>query len=716
MLLLCLPLFHAMSAQRAPIARQTPRAGLTITSSTRLAAGTYTLPAAPSLDSAVIVVRGDNITLDMRGVTLQGSRSDAEPDEGQGVAIRIEGGRNVRVVGARIRGYKVAIMARGTRALVLDSNDVSHNWKPRLFSVIEHESLADWLSYHHNEKDEWLRFGSAIYLADVKGGSIRGNRAEQGMNGLMLVRSDSLNIRDNDFSFNSGLGIGMYRSSDNRIVGNRVDYNVRGYSHGFFNRGQDSADLLMFEQCLRNVVAYNSMTHGGDGLFVWAGQETMDTGQGGVNDNVFVMNDFSFAPTNGMEATFSRNQFIGNRVQGSWHGLWGGYSYNSRIIGNCFINNTEGVTIEHGQDNVVGANRFVGNTIGVRLWADSIEPSDWGYPKHRDTRSRDWQIVQNTFVREKEPIRIRQTTALDTSRNAYIDSVGIACNPRTLVPTTAWWKVPQIDAEPRDWPQRAVARRDRSAIVVDEWGPYDWRSPKLWPIDSARTAPLRLRVLGPPGRWRLLRMHGIRSISRPTGNVGDTIVVTPEPDSVGNMSLQLEYRGAATEQPNGARAAQGVAVPFAYTFFEPAQSWRMRIYAWSDSTDPRSKPAAFDSLLMRSPRIVRSASRLDWMWYRPTIAGIPQTRMAMDATTRVTLAPGAYTLRTLSDDAIRVWVDGALVIDHWTPHETAPDYAALTGGAHDIRVQYVQVDGWTELRLDFVRGAVHRSAGSAGPH
>jgi hypothetical protein len=132
----------------------------------------------------------------------------------------------------------VGILARGTRALTLDSNDLSHSWKPRLFSLVEHESLNDWLSYLKNEQDEWLRFGA-----------------------------------------------GMYRSSWN------------------------------------NTLAYNSRTHGGDGLFLWAGQETMDTGKVGSNDNVFLVNDFSFAPTNGMEATSSRNQFTGNRVAGNTHGL-----------------------------------------------------------------------------------------------------------------------------------------------------------------------------------------------------------------------------------------------------------------------------------------------------------------------------------------------------------------------------------------------------------
>src|SRR5450759_1740511 len=182
---------------------------------------------------------------------MDGTAADANPDAASGVAVRIEGGRNVRILNGRIRGYKVAVLARGTGGLSLIDNDLSYNWKPRLYSLIEHESLIDWLSFHHNEKDEWLRYGSGIYLAGVAGGEIRGNTVEQGMNGLMLVRTNGLQIWNDNFSFNSGLGIGLYRSSGNSIVHNRDDYDVRGYSDSFYRRGQDAADLLMYEQSSR---------------------------------------------------------------------------------------------------------------------------------------------------------------------------------------------------------------------------------------------------------------------------------------------------------------------------------------------------------------------------------------------------------------------------------------------------------------------------------
>ena len=111
---------------------------------------------------------------------LEGTSPTADPDQAKGIAIRVDGGRNVRIVGARIRGYKVGILVRGTRNIEIRDSNLSHNWKPRLFSLVEHESLVDWLSFHNNESNEWLRFGAAIYLDNVSGGLIAGNDGHAG--------------------------------------------------------------------------------------------------------------------------------------------------------------------------------------------------------------------------------------------------------------------------------------------------------------------------------------------------------------------------------------------------------------------------------------------------------------------------------------------------------------------------------------------------------
>jgi parallel beta-helix repeat protein len=633
------------------------RPGMVITQSMRVARRTYTLSGAP------IAIRGSNITVDFNGATLEGAPAGTEPDRRRGVAILVDSGSNIRITNVKLRGYRFGILARGTRGLTLLNNDLSDTWKPRLFSLIEHESLVDWLSFHHNDNNEWLRFGAAIYLEDITGGELRQNTALGGMNGLLLVRSDSLMVRDNTFSFNSGLGIGLYRSSDNTIVHNQVDYNVRGYSHGFYTRGQDSAGLLIYEQSNRNIVAFNSLTHGGDGVFLWAGQTTMDSGSGGSNDNLFYGNDVSYATANGVEATFSRNRIIANKAWGSEYGIWAGYSYETEIIANDFKHNRTGIAIEHGQDNTIALNTFDGDSTAIRLWADSIAPSEWGYPKHRDTRSRDYKIGGNVFQKNQTVLRVSNTTGLDTAAAAL---------RRPAPPLFS----PPVSAAPSS----RLTPRGRSAIIVDEWGPYDYRLPKLWPLDSSRAVPLRLATLGPAGKWTVVGSDGIVALSRIAGSIGDPIVVTPRANARGDWSITLE-----TEK--GER--------FSYARFDPEITWRVRIA---------------DSL--------RTLPRLDFMWYRPpkAFAFLPPGNWGLEAAGTVTLPEGGtYSLRTISDDAVRVWVDGTLVIDAWTPHESRVDYAPLTPGEHGLRVEYRQVDGWVELRVDIIRGS-SRSPGSPGPH
>jgi parallel beta-helix repeat protein len=649
--------------------------GMVITQSVIVKPKTYRLSGPP------IIVRGDGILVDFRGATLQGSDPAVEPDLRPDTAIVIDGGRNIVIANAHIHGYKFGILARGTRGLRLSGNDVSHNWKPRLFSGVEHESLVDWLSFHHNEKDEWLRFGAAMYLQDISGGEVRNNLSASGMNALMLVRSAGVVVRDNNFSFNSGLGIGLYRSSDDTIVHNRLDYNVRGYSHGHYTRGQDSADLLLFEQSCRNVVAFNSLTHGGDGVFLWAGQTTMDSGTGGANDNLFYGNDVSYSTANGVEITFSRNRVVANKAWGNEYGVWGGYSYDTEIVGNDFKGNRTGIAIEHGQNNTIVGNRFDHDSTAIRLWADSIEPSDWGYPKHHDTRSRDYHIARNEFIGNTTRLLVRNTTGLDT--------------------TSAILHQPSPTFMADSVPSSELSSRGRSAIIIDEWGPYDWQWPKLVPLGrdtsgggGVGVVRYRFAALGPKLRvpWRLRASHGVAALrtiegSAGAGLIGDTVVVTPSDRSDWSLTLTS----------NGKR--------FEYEVFEPKIDWAVRFSVDSPAAPEAPGPPA------------RGQPRLDLMWYRPPprFSFLPQRNWSLQASGTVTLPPGSYSLRTISDDAVRVWIDGVLAIDDWTPHESRVDYAPIATGRHDLRVEYRQVDGWVELRVDIIRGSA-RSTGSPGPH
>ena len=680
--------------------------------------GVYRLTASEDLKTPALTIRGNNITIDFNGATLAGGPETADPDSFAGVGILIDGGSQITVKNAVIRGYKVGILARHSNGLHLTGNDLSYNWKQRLYSRIEKESLVDWMSYHQNEKDEWLRYGAAIYLSGCDNAEIDRNTVVQGQNGLMVTGSQGLKIWNNTFQFLSAIGVGLYRVIDSTIMHNKIDWCVRGYSHGFYNRGQDSAGLLMYEQSSNNRVAYNSITHGGDGLFLWAGQSTMDTGKGGSNDNEFFHNDFSHAVANGIEATFSRNDFFSNRIEECWHGVWGGYSYDSRWQDNTFARNQEGIAIEHGQRNTIIGNTFDGDDVAIRLWQNASQDPDWGYVKNRDTKSHGYEILGNRFRNNKTALQIKDTadvTVANTFENVDTKLALEGSTPGVSVETATLPLASMMPATGRlldgmDPMIKKGARRGRDTIIVDEWGPYDWKSPKLWPAFAPprpATAPqaddvVPLKVLGPPGTWKVRSVRG-GSVSARGGKMGDQLTVTPAADPIIDYDLALEYRGGPVVSPRGEKTAAGKPYLFHYSRFFAPIDWRIKLFEYSDATDPLKQPDAFAKLVGGVPLTEVSHDRLDYISGREIEDGVPRDRFALVAEGTVTLPAGEYTITLISDDGARVWVDGEEVIDAWAPHESRVDHAVIRGGVRKFKVEYYEIGGFAELRFDIQR-------------
>jgi len=669
--------------------------GMVIDHSITVKPGTYRLPSA-SLDAPALVIRGAGITVDLTGVTIEGGEPYADPDGYTGNGLLIDGASTVTIRGGAVRGYKVGIRARQSPKLHVTGVDASYNYKQHLWSGIEHESLLDWMSYHQNDKDEWLRYGAAIYVTDCDDCEFDNNTAVQGENGLLLTRSTGARIWNNTFSWNSALGLGLYRVSYGEIHHNRLDWDVRGYSDGFYFRGQDSSAILIYEQSNHNHFQDNSATHGGDGVFLWAGQSTMDTGQGGVNDNLFIDNDFSHAVANGIEATFSRNAFVSNRVDDCWHGVWGGYSYDSVFVDNSFKGNIEGIAIEHGQNNRILNNRFSGGDVGIRLWANLTQDPSWGYAKNRDTKSHGYEIVGNSFDGVKQDLQILRTDDVRLSRH---DDFKLDF-PHALMPNLPEFMDAKLPAN---------ARRGRSTIIVDEWGPYDYKSPKLRPVGKPSDRPLKLRVLGPEGQWRLKSIRGGTTDAKsgviaPWPAAASEIIVTPanRANQPTDLEITLEYVGGEVVSPRGEKTAAGQPYTFTYTLFEPVPAWSVTAWTFDEAADPIAHPEAFLSRLKTTPAKSFSAPRLDWTSGGTFIDGLPRDRVALTADGDVNLTTSVI-MDVISDDGIKVWVDGTLMVDRWSVHESELDHVALARGKHHIRIEYFEHTGWQELSVRFRR-------------
>lgn len=556
----------------------------------------------------VLIIEGEGLTVDFGGTLLKGSKADTLPSAFTGLAVLVRNSKNVTIRNLNARGYKVALMAENTDSLIIEDCDFSYNYRQRMKSTPEKEDLSDWLYYHHNEENEWLRYGAAVYLKDCDVATVRRLRVTGGQNGLMLTNCNQGTFYNNTIHFNSGIGIGLYRSSHNKVMHNRMDWNVRGFSYGVYSRGQDSAGILCYEQSSNNTFAYNSATHSGDGFFLWAGQHTMDTGEGGCNDNIIYGNDFSHAPTNGIEVTFSRNIIAANRLHECRYGIWGGYSYESLMSANEITGCDYGIAIEHGQDNAIQYNLFDSCSVGVTLWERAEQPEDWGYAQERDVQSRDYTLQHNVFYKTQVPLSISGTTkvAINDDNQFYAfqtlleaaqpneslvlvknrvgdgglgDASAFARdNPPSELPAPTvrsdWQKAKREQMsiqkfQPTPLPDGMDALqpeshlRGRKYILVTEWGPYDFRRPIIW-RRAADDRTMTFLLLGPQGNWRLTGGEGFTRVTPKTGTFPATVTAEVDPEATGHV-LDFEFVGEAVTTEFGQDLKRGAGVTFQWS-------------------------------------------------------------------------------------------------------------------------------------------------------
>jgi hypothetical protein len=69
-------------------------------------------------------------------------------------------------------------------------------------------------------------------------------------------------------------------------------------------------------------------------------------------------------------------------------------------------------------------------------------------------------------------------------------------------------------------------------------------------------------------------------------------------------------------------------------------------------------------------------------------------------------ASGTYRLTTVSDDGVRLWLDGKLLVENWTDHAPTEDHATLgltAGRPVELKLEYYQGGGGSTARLKWTR-------------
>jgi hypothetical protein len=256
--------------------------------------------------------------------------------------------------------------------------------------------------------------------------------------------------------------------------------------------------------------------------------------------------------------------------------------------------------------------------------------------------------------------------------------------------------------------------RGRRYIFVDEWGPYDFKSPRMWPRESTRLADgstrIHFDILGPAGRYKVLKLEGARLVKGGVGTTGavpGTLDVVA-PATAGSMNVQLEYMGKATTDYRGIVTAGGRPVKFGYRKFVAPFAWKVSFFKWTEQQDP-SNPISppveshIQQVLAGTPIKTITTDRLDFASGGSFVEGVPGDKFATVADGTFEVPAGRYVLELTTDDGARVWFDGKEVISDAWKYQGPTTYTAdlnLSAGRHTIKVHHFEIGGYSALKVN----------------
>lgn len=702
------------------------------------------LPSRPVADedgNGVIHIEGDDITVDFEGRMLMGADPAARQETLTGIGIRVTGKR-VTLKNGALSGYKVGIAGSGCDGARVTEFFFLHMYAQRLKSTPEEEHADDWLWPHNNDADQWAnRYGAAISIRSASDIELSRVKVRQSQNGILLANIKGSRVLDCDASFLSGWGIALWRCTENTVARNAFDFCVRGYSHERYNRGQDSAGILMFEQCSDNTVMLNSATHCGDGLFMFAGNEALGdapdrptaanaalTSGLGCNRNLIACNDFSDAAAHGIETTFSfGNRLLFNRLDRcAICGVWGGYSRNLLVHGNVVRANgmpgqTEGggINIEHGIGCVIERNFFSSNTVGVSLWWDE-DPALAAKPwcASNGAASADNSVVYNKFTDDAVALRLRDTMRTLWANN-ILNSVARAIDADEASTSSIVENEdarPVLDLSPLVDQCLALTRpampvtldgliptstrnqlSGRAAIAMGEYGPYDFVSP--------------MAIQEPAGtnihRWKLLGQTKIAFVQATEGTADLRSDIDPEANIA---SVTTEHQGQLTAYALQLFWGRGEGESQVVRGTVLNADWRIEIFPLLLTADPEEVPTreTFDAAASKARVVHAETLTLQFGTGGPEAANliergvgsIGSDSFGLRATTTIEMPPGTWEFITRSDDGVRVYLDKDLLIDRWTRHGVLTDRAVVKVEAKRealITIDYFEAAGRAEL-------------------
>jgi cytochrome c peroxidase len=171
------------------------------------------------------------------------------------------------------------------------------------------------------------------------------------------------------------------------------------------------------------------------------------------------------------------------------------------------------------------------------------------------------------------------------------------------------------------------------------------------------------------------------------------------------------HDGSAATVEDAIRAHTTLAVPAAEV--APLADFVRQIGGTEAAATPSEPPSVatglrgeyFANTALSGGPVLTRVEAIDFAWGASSPGpGVPADRFSARWTGFVTpTTSGNWRVQTVSDDGVRVWVDGRLVINNWTVHapttNTSADISLTAGQRVSIRVEYYDEFFGSEIRL-----------------
>ncbi len=108
--------------------------------------------------------------------------------------------------------------------------------------------------------------------------------------------------------------------------------------------------------------------------------------------------------------------------------------------------------------------------------------------------------------------------------------------------------------------------------------------------------------------------------------------------------------------------------------------------------------------LSGAPVLVRQDAAIDFQWDSGSpVAGVPADRFSVRWRGYWPFEAGVYKFVAYSDDGVRIWVDGQLIVDRWVDQSGAfaTGETYLKGGDHSVEVEYYENGQRAEIRVSW---------------